>query len=184
MYAMKTNLEMKTVSARTEQLPIATLPPDAPADNFIAIPAGPPKFASPEETINLASGEITLRAGGFIDVNTGNYLPPPKDSTFDPVSNVFIPPASSGRFDPSTGNFIPPEGFTLDDSGQLHPAPEGKHPKRNFNKLFYADTPQNQQEWDRTLELMRRRENRDLYNAPPPTMQPRRTKTNFHIIIQ
>jgi hypothetical protein len=177
MYAMRTNINMETVPATATHFSHAVLPPDAPSENFAVVPAG-------LENTRPVTGEIVLRAGGYIDINTGHYLPPPAGSVFDPVSNVFIPHYSIGHFDASTGGFIPPEGFALDDSGQLNPVPEGGLPSQQFARPVYGNFSQQQQDWDRALDLMNRRENRDLYNAPPPPASSSKTKTRFIIHIQ
>jgi len=54
-----------------------------------------------------------LRPGGFIDLNSGIYLPPAKDSKFDEKIAVYIPTEKIGTID-QVGNYEPPKGLTLD----------------------------------------------------------------------
>lgn len=71
---------------------------------------GPP----PEGFFNAKTGEYAPRAGGFIDLATGLYLPPPPGSSFDPNTGVFVPPKAAGEFNPATGMYVPPKGVELD----------------------------------------------------------------------
>ncbi len=71
---------------------------------------GPP----PEGFFNKQTGEYAPRAGGFIDLATGLYLPPPPGSSFDPITGVFVPPKAAGEFNPATGMYVPPAGVALD----------------------------------------------------------------------
>lgn len=80
----------------------------APANNVNA--GGPP----PEGFFNAKTGEYAPRAGGFIDLATGLYLPPPPGSSFDPNTGVFVPPKAAGEFNPATGMYVPPKGVELD----------------------------------------------------------------------
>lgn len=70
--------------------------------------------APPEGFINKATGEYAPRAGGFIDLASGIYVPPPPGSAFDPNTGVFTPPSAMGAFDPATGAYVPPAGVDLD----------------------------------------------------------------------
>lgn len=70
--------------------------------------------APPEGFINKATGEYAPRAGGFIDLASGRYVPPPPGSAFDPNTGVFVPPKAMGAFDPATGAYVPPKGVELD----------------------------------------------------------------------
>jgi hypothetical protein len=72
--------------------------------------SGPP----PEGFYDAKSGAYAPRAGGFLDLNTGRYVPPPPGSSFDPNTGVFVPPRAMGQFDPQTGMYVPPAGVQLD----------------------------------------------------------------------
>lgn len=70
--------------------------------------------APPEGFLNKATGEYAPRAGGFIDLASGRYVPPPPGSAFDSNTGVFTPPKAMGAFDPATGAYVAPKGVTLD----------------------------------------------------------------------
>lgn len=71
---------------------------------------GPP----PEGFIDKKTGATAPAAGGYLDLKTALYIPPPPGSAFDAQTGVFIPPASFGSLDSKSGDYIPPSGFTLD----------------------------------------------------------------------
>lgn len=77
----------------------------------------------PEGMVNPATGEIAPPAGGFIDLNTAQYIPPPEGSQFDPNAGVYIPPASLGSVDPETGDFKN-DNFELAPDGSWEPKTE------------------------------------------------------------
>lgn len=90
-----------------------------PAELHIGGPGGPYQGGPgapppPEGFFDAASGRMAPPAGGFIDMNTGLYIPPPPGSAFDPIAGVFVPPPNMGSFNPDTGAYIPPKGFMLD----------------------------------------------------------------------
>jgi hypothetical protein len=68
----------------------------------------------PEGFFDASSGKYAPRAGGYIDLQTGLYIPPPPGSTFDPAAGVFTPPTVMGGVDPQTGAYLPPPGLALD----------------------------------------------------------------------
>jgi hypothetical protein len=70
--------------------------------------------APPEGFLNKATGEYAPRAGGFLDLASGRYVPPPAGSSFDANTGVFVPPRAMGSVDPSTGMYVPPKGVDLD----------------------------------------------------------------------
>lgn len=79
-------------------------------------PSGGPaeRTPPPEGVFNASTGEFAPRAGGFVDVNSGIYVPPPPGSAFDPNTGVYVPPPAVGGIDPATGSYVPPQGLTLD----------------------------------------------------------------------
>jgi hypothetical protein len=87
---------------------------------------GQPRDIPPEGFMNAKTGEHAHASGGYIDVDTAIYIPPPPGSTFDPNTGVYIPPKEYGDFDHHTGEYIAPEGFTLDHEGEFHKE-DGKH---------------------------------------------------------
>lgn len=79
----------------------------------------------PEGSVNLATGAIAPTAGGFVDLGTALYIPPPEGSTFDANAGVYVPPADLGRVDPVTGDFVN-DNFDLNpDGGWSEKPPEG-----------------------------------------------------------
>jgi hypothetical protein len=53
------------------------------------------------------------KAGGFVDFESGLYVPPPKDAKIDKATGVYIA-ENVGKVDESTGEYIPPKGVILD----------------------------------------------------------------------
>ena len=45
------------------------------------------------------------RAGGFVDIATAQYIPPPQDSVYDANTGVYIPSSRIGQIDPETGAY-------------------------------------------------------------------------------
>ncbi|MCP4913171.1 MAG: FecR domain-containing protein [Oligoflexia bacterium] len=92
--------------------------------------AGPSVGA--EGMIDQNTGAIAPTAGGFVDLGTAQYIPPPPGSAYDPVADVYIPPPNVGRIDFETGDFVndhyelTPEGefIAKDNAG----GPEGRGP--------------------------------------------------------
>lgn len=76
--------------------------------------AGPP----PEGSIDFTTGAIAPTAGGFVDLNTAQYIPPPPGSTFDANAGVYVPPPEVGSVDPTTGNYTN-EFYTLNPDGSF-----------------------------------------------------------------
>ncbi len=59
------------------------------------------------------------RAGGYIDLKTALYIPPPKNSVFDANIGMHVIPTQLGTIDPRTGDYIPPAGYKLTNNGEL-----------------------------------------------------------------
>lgn len=81
--------------------------------------ADPPtaKVAAPlAGFLNESTGEDAPRAGGFIDLASGRYVPPPAGSSFDSNTGVFVPPRALGSVDPATGLASATKPFTGPDS--------------------------------------------------------------------
>lgn len=76
------------------------------------------KAPPPEGYVNGKTGAIAPTAGGFIDMKTAQYIPPPKGSSFDPATKTYTPPASMGSFDPATGAYKN-DSFTLTSKGEF-----------------------------------------------------------------
>ena len=87
--------------------------------------------AAPVDAAGTA--DMGLKPGGFIDLNTVNYIPPPENSVYDAATETYIPPVNYGGFDPATGDYkndfyqLTDDGTFValpDDGGRL-PASEG-----------------------------------------------------------
>lgn len=92
------------------------IPPGVNAQNFSSSTSQAPASSGPppEGFFDAKSGAYAPRAGGFIDLNSGRYIPPPPGSSFDPNTGVYVPPKAAGQIDPVTGMYVPPKGVELD----------------------------------------------------------------------
>ena len=73
------------------------------------------KYDPPAEGYtNIAKNEFAPKAGGFIDVNSGIYIPPESDAKFDAQSKLFIPSQDIGGIAKDTGEYVAPKGLKLD----------------------------------------------------------------------
>lgn len=59
------------------------------------------------------AGAVGQKAGGFVDFDTGIYVPPPKGSKKDTKTGVYVA-KDIGKVDAETGDYIPPKGVKLD----------------------------------------------------------------------
>ncbi|MCO4794486.1 MAG: FecR domain-containing protein [Bacteriovoracaceae bacterium] len=82
---------------KAEQSPTGTTPP-------------------PEGMHNRITGEMAPTAGGYVDMATALYIPPPPGSAFDPTTETYIPPPEFGGFDAGTGEYVN-STMTLTDEG-------------------------------------------------------------------
>lgn len=71
-----------------------------------------PQATPPEGFFNEELKQYAPKSGGFIDMNTGLYVPPENDAIFDLEKNVYVPKAS-GKLEADTGEYIAPEGLKL-----------------------------------------------------------------------
>ena len=73
------------------------------------------KYDPPAEGYsNIAKNEFAPKAGGFIDVNSGIYIPPETGAKFDSQSKLFIPSQEIGGIAKETGEYVAPKGLKLD----------------------------------------------------------------------
>jgi hypothetical protein len=79
--------------------------------------------------VNYITGEVTPPAGGYVDTNTGLYVPPPPGSAYDAQTETFIPPPNYGGFDPDTGDYVN-DSFELTEDGVFVALPEEGLPER------------------------------------------------------
>lgn len=83
----------------------------------------------PEGMVDAATGAIAPTAGGFIDLDTAQYVPPPEGSTYDANAGVYVPPSDVGYVDPATGNFtndhyeLQPDGSFTEKPPEMNLAP-------------------------------------------------------------
>ncbi|GAB4410838.1 MAG: hypothetical protein OHK0056_14250 [Bacteriovoracaceae bacterium] len=101
--------------------------------------ASPP----PEGMVDKATGQIAPTAGGFIDVSTAQYIPPPPGSPFDPQTQTYIPPSSVGSVDPITGDFFN-KNYKLSSTGQFIPVvqtTDGRAPASTAGTLQASPPP-------------------------------------------
>jgi hypothetical protein len=85
------------------------------SEEFIS-PIGPDQIA--EGRIDQGTGQVAPTAGGFIDLNTGAYIPPnPRNSIYDENTNSYIPRGEMGGFNNETGEYQPPPGKEISSDG-------------------------------------------------------------------
>lgn len=66
----------------------------------------------PEGVNDAVSGDFAQKSGGFIDIESGLYIPPEKSSVFSQEKNVYIA-QNVGNFDVQTGEYFAPKGLAL-----------------------------------------------------------------------
>lgn len=64
---------------------------------------------------NTSTGEFAAKSGGLIDLTSGIYVPPGRDSVFDQKTGVYLS-KNTGYIDNETGEYIAPKGLILDAS--------------------------------------------------------------------
>lgn len=67
----------------------------------------------PEGVYNSEKKIYAPKAGGFIDRETGIYVPPSADALFDQNNKVYVA-SNVGDIDETTGTYVPPFGLDLD----------------------------------------------------------------------
>lgn len=72
------------------------------------------KDPHPEGFYDKKTDRFAPKSGGFIDMETGLYVPPTKEAKFDKELKVFVATEKQGYVDSETGDYIPPEGLKLD----------------------------------------------------------------------
>jgi hypothetical protein len=53
------------------------------------------------------------RSGGYLDLDTSIYVPPPNDAEFNNELGIYVPPKDYGGVNSETGDYIPPWGLVL-----------------------------------------------------------------------
>lgn len=77
-----------------------------------------------EKAVNTAppeggviNGQVAPKAGGYIDLATAQYIPPPEGSVYDASAGVYTMDASAGYVDPVTGSFTN-DNYKLTETGE------------------------------------------------------------------
>ncbi len=78
-----------------------------------------------EGYVDVANKEFAPKSGGVIDLESGLYIPPGKNSVFDEKKRVYVA-KSIGRLDSATGAFIPPQGLRVDPVLGFQPKKKSK----------------------------------------------------------
>jgi hypothetical protein len=70
-------------------------------------------YARAPKKVETVGDHLNLKSGGFVDIDTGLYLAPPKDSELDPKLNIYKTNDKMGKID-DAGNYQPPVGLKID----------------------------------------------------------------------
>ncbi|MBI2520321.1 MAG: FecR domain-containing protein [Bdellovibrio sp.] len=84
-----------------------------------------PQKVAPEGVIDVKNDVYAPKSGGLVDLESGIYVPPPKDSEFNDKYGVFVP-KNVGAVDVETGQYKAPDGVKLDASKGFVPVPGAK----------------------------------------------------------
>ncbi len=88
---------------------------------------------SPEGRVNRVTGEVRPAAGGYIDMKTALYIPPPPGSAYDATTETYIPPPSFGSFNAKSGEYTN-DKYTFTDDGTFKVKENIKEEKRDGRK--------------------------------------------------
>lgn len=80
------------------------------------------------------TGDYAPKSGGVIDMSTGLYVPPGKNSVFDERKGVYVA-KSVGDLDSVTGDYVSPKGLALDPKKGFVVSKNSKISKGEFIKL-------------------------------------------------
>ncbi len=72
-----------------------------------------PQEAPKEGVYDKANARYAQKSGGFIDLNSGLYIPPAGNAIFSQKQGVYIA-SNVGGVDSQTGQYVAPEGLVLD----------------------------------------------------------------------
>lgn len=101
----------------------------------------------PEGMVDATTGAIAPTAGGFVDLDTAQYVPPPEGSTYDANAGVYVPPPEVGYVDPVTGNFandhyeLQPDGSFTEKPPEILAAPTTDGATRDIASVDGGDAP-------------------------------------------
>ncbi len=96
-------IDAKTVANTSSSLGSAIVSAAGPA--AARSPASAPAIVAATTKIDVVIPTDAPKAGGFIDIETAQYIPPPEGSTYDANAEVYVPPTDVGHVDPATGNY-------------------------------------------------------------------------------
>lgn len=129
-----------------------------------------PSAIPPEGFFDAKTGAYAPRAGGFIDLATGLYVPPPPGSSFDPNTGVYLPPRAMGQFDAKSGMYVPPKGVALDAVKGFVPETRSQPGNSMTNLLNFAMRPELAGQQTSFEKLFTPSASGNTF-APPPNMQ-------------
>lgn len=72
-----------------------------------------PQSAPQEGVFDYKSSKYAQKSGGFIDINSGLYIPPSASSEFSDKKKIYLA-KNVGGIDAQTGQYVPPKGLVLD----------------------------------------------------------------------
>lgn len=96
-----------------EQQKVLEMTMENKKDNEIVVEDA--KKLPPPEGINTKD-KYAPRSGGFIDFDSGLYVPPAANAKFDKNEKIYIASANLGHINEETGDYIPPQGLILDET--------------------------------------------------------------------
>ncbi|RZA05534.1 MAG: hypothetical protein EOP11_12605, partial [Proteobacteria bacterium] len=153
--ALRENDSFRGLGERGAAAPVAFASPIPPGVDPRAFTGGEKSGELPAPLVNLGSAPpppaegffdeksktYAPRAGGYVDLGSGRYVPPPAGSAFDPNTSTFVPPKAMGEVDPGTGMYVPPKGVQLDPVKGFVPEPAAPIPSANGTRAPSSIAP-------------------------------------------
>lgn len=87
-----------------------------------------------DATFDLKSGKYKPRDGGYVDLETGIYIPPSSDSKFDKKLNMYIDKDAEAKIS-KDGNFKTPKGLKLDPKKGFVAVNKSKEAQKKMQEL-------------------------------------------------
>jgi hypothetical protein len=110
----------------------------------------PVRDVPPEGVFNGTTGEYAPPAGGIIDLQTAQYIPPQPGSAFDAITQTYQVDPNLAKVDPETGNFRN-DNYRIDTTGKFIPKerPDFRSPNQRGDSPSRSDRgDRNNQEFD------------------------------------
>ncbi|MBI2520708.1 MAG: FecR domain-containing protein [Bdellovibrio sp.] len=85
-------------------------------------------------TFKASTGSYTPRPGGLVDIESGMYVPPPKDAEFDSTLKVYKATTAIGSVN-DDGSYRPPEGLKLEPGKGFVVNPDATTKSEEVTKL-------------------------------------------------